>query len=350
MANPTKLVRPLNAKLPFEVLNMDNVDEPARINIYDIIGETWWDDGVTGKAFNQEVISLGKTRDIDVHINSLGGDVVDGTLIYSTLLNHQGKVNIIIDGWAVSMASIIAMAGDTVEMSSMGLMMIHKPLNGCYGNADDMQKNIQLLDKVEGALSTAYINKTGLSAEEIAAMLTAETWMTAAEALEHGFIDSITDETGSSPSNCFSKDLVNQFKNAPQAVLDIVNTVTDDESTEEEDESTNEPEETDNTDESEQSTDTTDSADNTNEPELTDTEIENNRVLEIMNQCKALGLESMAMNLIKDKTSLKNVGIILSNVKAGMDDNNQTHNQHHNDLQTKTSLSDSWGAAMKSIK
>lgn len=353
MPNINLLTKPENAKLPFEIINMESATDPARINIYDIIGQTWWEDGVVGKAFSQEVNALGKTRDLNVHINSLGGDVVDGTLIYSTLQKHQGKVNVIIDGWAVSMASVIAMAGDTVEMSSMGMIMIHKPLNGCYGNADDMQKNIELLDKVEGALSTAYINKTGLSSEEIANMLTAETWMTASEALEHGFIDSISLEVGTAPSNCLSKDIVNKFKNTPKLVLDIVNDGNN--QTEDElDDSASEQEEPDSTNESEQSKDTnqstnenTSTTEGTNELENIDpAAVENNRVIEIMNRCEALGLSNMAKELIENKSSIETAGLILSTVKAGLDSNSATTVI----TKSSTDLDNSWGDAFNQIK
>ena len=251
------------------------------------------------------------------------------------------------------MASVIAMAGDTVEMSSMGMIMIHKPLNGCYGNADDMQKNIELLDKVEGALSTAYINKTGLSSEEIANMLTAETWMTASEALEHGFIDSISLEVGTAPSNCLSKDIVNKFKNTPKLVLDIVNDGNN--QTEDElDDSASEQEEPDSTNESEQSKDTnqstnenTSTTEGTNELENIDpAAVENNRVIEIMNRCEALGLSNMAKELIENKSSIETAGLILSTVKAGLDSNSATTVI----TKSSTDLDNSWGDAFNQIK
>jgi|GEM_PF-634685 len=342
MPNPVKMTRPENAKAPFEILNMDNSSEAARINIYDIIGQTWWDDGVTGKAFANEVSSLGKERDLVVHINSLGGDVVDGTLIYNTLLNHEGKITFIIDGWAASMASIIPMVpGCKVKMSPLGMMMIHKPLNNCRGNADAMRKNAETLDKVEAALTTAYTNKTKIEKEAIAEMLTVETWMTAEEALDQGFIDEIIESTGTAPSNCLDPDIASQFVNVPKAVLEIVaSDETDDD---------NESEQNNDEDldvEDEESNDlSSDDDNNVSEDEPDATEVENHRVLDIMNQCQALGLEHMAQDLIKNKTSIEVAGTILSNVKAGIDNNNQTHGQHKQNLETTMSNDDIWNAA-----
>lgn len=324
------LKKPANAKLPFEFLNMDNASEPARINIYDIIGETWWDEGITGKSFTNELSAAGKDRELNVHINSVGGNVMDGTVIYNALLNHQGAVNIIIDGYAISMASVIAMAGDTVKINSTGMLMIHKPLNGCYGNATDMRKNADTLDKVEAALSSAYLNQTDLSAETIAEMLEAETWLTATEAKEHGFVDEIIEDSSTQIENCFNQDVFSNFSNVPETLLATVAS----------DEDGNEPEE---------ETDIVDDVDEINDPVVEEepdaTETENHRVLDIMNQCKALGLDHMAMDLIKNKTTIADAGTILSNVKAGIDSSNQTHGHHKQNLDTTMSNDDVWTAA-----
>ena len=340
MPNPFKMKRPANAKAPFQFIKMEDNSQPARVNIYDIIGETWWDEGITGKNFVAELSAIGGQRPLDVYISSNGGDIKDGTVIYNALLNHQGVVNIIIDGWAISMASVIAMAGDSISMGSIGMMMVHKPLNGCYGNANDMRKNADTLDKMESALTNAYTNKTGLSSEEIATMLDAETWMTADEALVNGFIDSIITGPGTSMSNCFNVDNFLHYKNVPGAVLSVIS---GDPSLE----NNSVPPET-------NELPATPSPDNVQPPNNdspeSDTDIENKRTVEIMHQCKALGLEHMAMELIKNKTSSANASVILLNVKAGIDTNSQIRGQHSSDLQKADNIQSDWDKAFAVFK
>ncbi|OBU07429.1 ClpP-like prohead protease/major capsid protein fusion protein [Morganella psychrotolerans] len=161
----------------------------ANIYIYDEIG-SW---GITAKQFSKELLALGALRDIHLHIHSPGGDVFDGIAIYNQLKGHDAKITVYIDGLAASMASVIAMAGDTVIMPENAMMMIHKPWGGAAGNADEIRDYADLLDKVENVLIPAYVAKTGKPAEEIAAMLESETWMNGDECLSLGFADQVTD-------------------------------------------------------------------------------------------------------------------------------------------------------------
>lgn len=330
MPNPFKLERPQNAKAPFQILNIDNANEPARINVYDTIGESWWDDGITGKQFANEIKALGKQRVLDVYISSNGGDVMDGTVMYNALLQHQGTVNIIIDGWAISMASVLAMAGDSVKMSSIGMMMIHKPLNWCGGNANDMRKNADMLDKVEGALSKAYINKTGLSETEIATMLDAETWMTAEDALAKGFIDEIIEEPGTAITNSFNENNISAYKNVPASVIAALA-----ETSQETDKSTDDidsnalEEETDlvdaDTDDntSNELEEAIDPIDETiiEEPVVIDPIVaERARNKSIMAACRAAGKPHLSENYIDKGYALATVQDLLSEIKAGQEE------------------------------
>lgn len=159
------------------------------ILLYDEIGG--W--GITAKQFAQDLAACGDVSQINLRIHSPGGDVFAGMAIYNTLKAHPARVDVYIDGLAASMASVIAMAGDKVYMPTNAMMMIHKPWGAQGGDADDMRRYADLLDKVEGTLVQAYVSKTGKSAEEIHALLKDETWMDGSEAVAAGFADQLID-------------------------------------------------------------------------------------------------------------------------------------------------------------
>ena len=330
---PKQLQKPKNARSPIAFLNIDNKDQPARIEIYDEIGQTWWDDGVTAKGFTTQLNALGAERDIDVYINTVGGDTMEGTVIYNALLNHQGHVNIIIDGYAISMGSVIAMAGNTVKIAKTGMLMIHKPLSGAWGNATDLRKQADTLDKVESSLTVAYTEKTGMTAEQIAPMLESETWLTASEALEQGFVDEIIESETQPVTNCLSRDNLDRFANMPKNVLETINSQKPQQPEPKQKpviENKIQPEP------------------NTSEVPSADTE--NARVMEIMNQCKNFGLEHMAMGLIENKTDIASAKMILSSVKAGIDDSAVINSQHRQEVTTKPDTAASWDAAFNKHK
>lgn len=158
----------------------------AEVYLYDEIGG--W--GITAKEFAKEIKGLGDIKHIDLHIHSPGGDVFEGMAIYNLLKNHPAKITVHVDGLAASMGSVIAMAGDTILMPENAMMMIHKPWGIQGGDADDMRKYAELLDKVEGTLVSAY-TRSGKSADEIKELLKAETWYTGEEAVTAGFADKV---------------------------------------------------------------------------------------------------------------------------------------------------------------
>ena len=152
-----------------------------------VASESWYGDEVTPKAFREE---LEKHKgDLTVVINSPGGDVYSGIYIYNELKNHEGNVTVRINGLAASIASVIAMAGDKVIMGQGSLMMVHQPMVGSFGNADEMRETAEYLDKVGDQLIDIYQSKTGLDRERIVEMLKAETWLDGTEAVELGFAD-----------------------------------------------------------------------------------------------------------------------------------------------------------------
>lgn len=154
-----------------------------------IAEETWFDDDVTPALFVEE-LNAG-SGDVTVWINSPGGDVVAAAQIYNMLREYPGSVTVRIDGLAASAASVIAMAGETVIMSPVSMLMIHNPATMAAGDKDELGKAITMLDSVKESIINAYQAKTGLSRAKLAKLMDAETWMDARAALELGFADQI---------------------------------------------------------------------------------------------------------------------------------------------------------------
>lgn len=128
-------------------------------------------------------------------INSPGGDCVAAAQIYNMLTAYSGKVTVKIDGIAASAASVIAMAGDTVLVSPVSMLMIHNPATVAWGDHADMQKAIDMLSEVKESIINAYVQKTGLSRARLSHLMDAETWMDANKAVELGFADGIIART-----------------------------------------------------------------------------------------------------------------------------------------------------------
>lgn len=192
-------------------------NDTAEISIYDEIG--FW--GVSAASFAQDLKSCGNNlKQINLHIHSPGGDVFDGIAIYNLLKNHPANVTVYIDGLAASMASVIAMAGNEVIMPENAMMMIHKPWGIQGGDAEDMRKYADLLDKVENTLIPAYANKTGKTPEELAGMLSAETWLNGKECVEQGFADKLAEPLVAMASIKSRK--LEDFENMPKAIKDML--------------------------------------------------------------------------------------------------------------------------------
>lgn len=157
--------------------------------VYGDIDE-WWGE-VRSKDFAEQLKTIDADA-INVRINSGGGSVFTAQAIYSSLRMHPAKITVYIDGIAASAATIIAMAGDKIVMPENAMMMIHNPLSGVFGNAEELRDLADILDKVRDTIVAAYRNKTGLEDEKLVELMAAETWMTATEALELGFIDEVS--------------------------------------------------------------------------------------------------------------------------------------------------------------
>ena len=156
-----------------------------------IAEESWFDDDITPQIFKDELNS--GEGNITLWINSPGGDCFAAAQIYNMLKDYSGKITVKIDGIAASAASVIAMAGDTVLMSPVSMFMIHNPATIAFGDHNEMQKAIDMLNEVKESIINAYVLKTGQSRAKLSHLMDSETWMNANKALELGFADGMID-------------------------------------------------------------------------------------------------------------------------------------------------------------
>ena len=181
-----------------KVKNQETGAEERILELSGTIAEdSWFDDDVTPQLFKDELNS--GTGDITVWINSPGGDCVAAAQIYNMLSNYKGKVTVKIDGIAASAASVIAMAGDTVLVSPVSMLMIHNPATIAWGDHAEMQKAMDMLAEVKESIINAYVLKTGLSRPKLSHLMDAETWMDANKAVELGFADEIMTRAKAEP-------------------------------------------------------------------------------------------------------------------------------------------------------
>lgn len=163
----------------------NEADNTTEITIYGVIGDSWWEDSVSASDIDAALKNI--TGDIVIHLNSPGGDAFDGIAIYNRLKKHDGKVTIHVDGWACSAASVIAMAADKLYMGLGSMLMIHEASSFVWGTKTEMRKEADVLDKLEEGIIDIYMTKANVSREEIRAMVDAETWFSAQEAVDLGF-------------------------------------------------------------------------------------------------------------------------------------------------------------------
>lgn len=168
--------------------------DPVEILIYDQIGKDWFsDDGIAAKDFDAALKAIPKDQEVLLRINSPGGNVWDGFAIYQ-MIRARGNVVTQCDGIAASIASIIMLAGDRRIMPKASMMMMHKALCGCEGNADDMREAADKLDKHDKVLASIYAERTGITSDEALSMMAATTWMTGEECEARGFCTECTEE------------------------------------------------------------------------------------------------------------------------------------------------------------
>ncbi len=163
-------------------------NKSADVYIFDEIGTF----GLTAQSFIEEIKSY-KDTPMSLHINCVGGDVFEGMAIYNVLKKRTAKTTVYIEGIAASMGSVIALAGDEVVMAENSLFMIHNAWGGAMGEATEIRKTAALLDKISGEIADIYTKKTNLPYNRVKEMMDEETWLSADEAFNLGFIDSISD-------------------------------------------------------------------------------------------------------------------------------------------------------------
>ncbi|MBQ9662319.1 MAG: Clp protease ClpP [Oscillospiraceae bacterium] len=161
-----------------------------------IAEESWFEDDVTPEMFREEL--MGGSGPITIWLNSPGGDCVAASRIYSMLMDYPGDVTVKIDGIAASAASVIAMAGTTVLMAPTSMIMVHNPATMAFGDHNELERAIGLLETVKESIINAYEIKTSLDRKTLSKLMEEETWMDCNKAMELGFADGVLQrETGS---------------------------------------------------------------------------------------------------------------------------------------------------------
>ena len=199
----------------FQMKATNNV---AQIDIFgDIVSEKWFDEETSATSFRDALKELGDVSTINLSINSGGGSVFDGIAIYNMLKSHKATVNVYVEGLAASIASVIAMAGDTITMRSGSMMMVHMPWTLSQGNAEEMRKTADTLEKTGDSIVDIYSERTGISPENIRNIMNEETWLSAEEAVEQGWATKLDQKEA--VMNSVPKEILGRFSNVPKNVL-----------------------------------------------------------------------------------------------------------------------------------
>ena len=205
-----------------DFLNIKNLGEKAELHFYgEIVCDEWekWSDLDTCPEDVLNYLSkIENSKELDIYINSGGGSVFAGLGIYNILKRHKGRKTVYVDGLAGSIASIIAMVGDEIIVPSNSFLMIHKPLCGVIGNANDMREMADTLDRIEEGLINTYKTKLkdNVDIETIKTMVNAETWLTGVEASRYF---NITVTEANKMIAKVDTNLLNSYKNVPENLL-----------------------------------------------------------------------------------------------------------------------------------
>lgn len=197
----------------------------AELLIYGDVGPSFWGDGVTAADFKKMLDEVGSVNDLDVRINSYGGDVFDGMAIYRHLVENKAQVHIMIDGIAASIASVIAMAGDTISIAEAGRVMIHDALTIAIGNAEEMRKTAEILDETSDSIAGVYASRSGKSKTELRDKMRAETWLNANDALALGLVTEIAPNKAKQENKAQTAEIIqldaakHRFRNTPPELM-----------------------------------------------------------------------------------------------------------------------------------
>lgn len=211
----------------------DSEETQADIYIYgDIVRwvwEDWFPEDVSSNSFKEDLDELGDVDTINLYINSPGGSVFEGIAIRNMLKRHKAKKNIYIDALAASIASVIATAGDNVYMYKNSMLMIHNAWTSATGNAAELRKVADDLDRISNSSKQSYLEKAGdkLTDEKLQELLDAETWLSADEAFSYGLCDVVLEENKMTAS--ISEELFASYKNVPELLVKQKKTTISDE-------------------------------------------------------------------------------------------------------------------------
>lgn len=176
-------------------------DQERTISIMDVIGYDWWTgEGVTAKRIAAALRHMG-AGPVTVTINSPGGDVFEGFAIYNLLRDHQGEVTVKVIGLAASAASVIAMAGDTIQIARAGFFMIHNCWTVAVGNRHELRDLSDDMEPIDAAMTDIYAAQTGMEAVDIQKQMDSETWVNGSAAVEQGYADELLAADQTSKSN-----------------------------------------------------------------------------------------------------------------------------------------------------
>ena len=185
----------------------------------EIVTDEWEDSDTSAAGFRDALKSLGDVKDINLHINSPGGSVFEGIAIYNMLKQNSAHINVYVDGLAASIASVIAMSGDTIFMPSNAMMMIHNPWTMAIGNANELRKQADDLDHIAQASVQTYLAKAGdkLNEDTLQDLLDNETWLTAQEAVDYGLADEVLEPNKAAAS--ISGKYAERYKHVPEQLI-----------------------------------------------------------------------------------------------------------------------------------
>ncbi|MFJ7662965.1 head maturation protease, ClpP-related [Lysinibacillus sp. NPDC097162] len=173
-------------------IEVNEINDETVLTIYGDIGESFWYESTSANDIDSALKEV-KTSNITIRLNSPGGDAFDGIAIYNRLKDHQAKVKIIVDGWACSAASIIAMAADELIMKLGAMIMVHEAWTIAIGSKTEMQKTIDMMTKLDESLLDIYMTKAKITRDEMKQFVINETWFTADEAIAIGFATATED-------------------------------------------------------------------------------------------------------------------------------------------------------------
>lgn len=193
-------------------------DKKGELFLYGpISNDSWGDDEVTPAQFQKDLAALGQIEQLDVFVNSPGGDVFAGITIYNILKRHEANITVHVDGLAASAASVVVMAGNKIIMPKAATLMIHNAWSGCWGNKATMRALADELERLDGQLAGIYASRTGNDAALIAGWMNAERWMSGDEAFADGFADEVEENKQAIAACADAEKYFAHYKNPPQA-------------------------------------------------------------------------------------------------------------------------------------